>query len=219
MLERLIRFAENQPENRVFEIGSNSDLLLENTLTGNLVWTIENFAHSRKGMLTFPTKFDRVGPLLPLNHQGKIIIRMSVNPPDIIRKAEFGTSRLEARIHALNALHASGYPIGLLIAPVIFLDGWETMYSQLLETLAGQLSPSAKKNLKIEIIFMTYSYVHRMINAQAFPNAVSLYNETQMTGRGMGKYHYRAGLKKQGEAFFRRELPRRLPESHIVYMV
>ena len=79
----------------MFEIGSNSDLVLENTITNNLVWTITNFAKSKKGMLTFPTKFDMVDDLLDLPGKEKVIIRMSLNPKLIIDKVEIGTSKLD----------------------------------------------------------------------------------------------------------------------------
>ena len=68
------------------------------------MWTIENFKNTSKGKLTFPTKFDMVEPILPLDHQGKVIIRVSVNPEEIINKVEFGTSRLKGRIEAINKL-------------------------------------------------------------------------------------------------------------------
>ena len=98
MLEKIIKVSQKSEKNLTFEIGSNSDLILENSITGNLVWTIQNFANTEKGFLTLPTKFDMVDEILPLNHNGKIIIRMSVNPEEIIKKVEFGTSRLKGRI-------------------------------------------------------------------------------------------------------------------------
>ena len=106
----------------VFEIGSNSDLVLENTITNNLVWTTNNFLSNpnQKGFLTFPTKFDMIDSILNLNHKGKIIIRVSINPEEIINKVEFGTSRLLERINAINKLSQAGYKIGILVAPVIF---------------------------------------------------------------------------------------------------
>src|SRR5690554_5173162 len=64
MMEKLLRTARQADRDLVFEIGSNSDLVLENTITGNLIWTIEQFSKSPKGFLTFPTKFDMVEPLL-----------------------------------------------------------------------------------------------------------------------------------------------------------
>ena len=51
MLEKMIKTAEKSDRNLTFEIGSNSDLVLENTITDNLVWTIENFKNSKKKIL------------------------------------------------------------------------------------------------------------------------------------------------------------------------
>ena len=68
MLEKIIKVAKQSEKQLTFEIGSNSDLILENTITGNLVWTIENFANTEKGLLTLPTKFEMVDSILPLNH-------------------------------------------------------------------------------------------------------------------------------------------------------
>ena len=128
MLDKIIRTANKSERELTFEIGSNSDLVLENTITGNLEWTIENFANTPKGYLTFPTKFEMVDSLLPLKHNNKIIIRMSVNPEEIINKVEFGTSRLKGRIEAINKLVEAGYKVGILIAPVILVENWKELY-------------------------------------------------------------------------------------------
>ena len=45
----------------------------------------------------------------------------------------------------------------------------------------------AQKQMFLEIIMMTYSYVHRAINSEAFPNALDLYDKQLMTGRGRGR--------------------------------
>lgn len=90
MLEKIIKTAnQNIAKELTFEIGSNSDLILENTITNNLVWTIENFAKSNRGFLTFPTKFDMIEPILNINGIEKVIVRMSVNPDKIINSVEF----------------------------------------------------------------------------------------------------------------------------------
>ena len=128
MLEKIIKTAEKSEKELTFEIGSNSDLILENTITKNLVWTIENFAKTKKGYLTFPTKFDMVDDILEIDHNGKIIVRVSVNPEEIINKVEFGTSRLKGRIEAINKLVEAGYRVGILIAPVILVENWKQLY-------------------------------------------------------------------------------------------
>ena len=136
MLDKIIRVANKSEKDLTFEIGSNSDLILENTITGNLPWTIENFKNSPKGHLTFPTKFDMVDDILNVDHQGKVTVRMSVNPELIINRVEFGTSRLKERIDAINKLKEAGYKIGILIAPVIMVENWKELYFELIKQLA-----------------------------------------------------------------------------------
>lgn len=219
MLERLIRTAKSSAVPLTFEIGSNSDLPLENVVTGNLPWTIEAFARRGKGSLTFPTKFDLVEPLLSLEHKGKTIFRMSVNPSEIIRRIELGTSPLEARVDALNRMCEAGYPVGMLLAPVILVPDWKELYSRLIEQLADTLSERVRTSGFIEVIFMTYSFVQNAINQDAFPNAPLLYSKEQMVGRGRGKYCYREPLRIEGETFLRSLLAEKLPQMPILYVV
>ena len=219
MLEKIIKVAKQSEKQLTFEIGSNSDLILENTITGNLVWTIENFANTEKGRLTLPTKFEMVDSILPLNHNDKIIIRMSVNPSEIINKVEFGTSRLKGRIEAINKLVEAGYKIGILIAPVILVDNWQQLYTELIQTLNSELSEKAKKMAFFEIIFMTYSYVHTKINEEAFPEAINLYDKEIMTERGNGKYGYKEKNRIEAEKFLREQMNKYFPNNRIEYVV
>lgn len=219
MLDKIKKTANKADRNLVFEIGSNSDLILENTITGNLEWTIENFKNQGKGMLTFPTKFDMVEPILNLNHNGKIIVRMSVNPAEIINKIEFGTSRLKGRIEAINKLVEAGYAVGILVAPIILVDNWKILYKELLEELNTNLSEKAKKQVFFELIFMTYSYVHNAINHEAFPNAIELYNKEIMTGRGRGKYAYKKEIKEEAKKYMGELMHKYFPNNEIKYIV
>ena len=219
MLNKLIRTSNKSERPLTFEIGSNSDLILENTITDNLTWTIENFAKEGHGFLTFPTKFDMVDSLLQLDHKGKTIVRVSVNPEEIIRKVEFGTSSLQNRISAINKLSEAGYPVGLLIAPVIMLENWESLYTELIDVLESTLSEKVKKSSFFEIIFMTYSYVHKVINGEAFPNAINIFNRELMTSRGRGKYCYKKDIKKDGEDFLKKEINKCFPNMKIAYIV
>ena len=219
MLEKIIKVAEKSENELTFEIGSNSDLILENSITGNLDWTIKEFSKINRGYLTFPTKFDMVDSICKIEHKGKIIPRMSVNPEKIINQVEFGTSRLKERVIAINKLKTAGYKVGILIAPVIFVENWKEEYENIIKYLAENLSEEAKKDIFFEIIFMTYSYVHRMINKEAFPNAITLYKQEQMTGRGRGKYMYKEYIRKEGEIFFREKLTKYFPKNKIVYIV
>ncbi len=219
MLDKIIKTANTSSSSLTFEIGSNSDLILENSITNNLPWTIENFASSNKGFLTFPTKFDMVDPILDVNGKERVIVRMSMNPAEIIKKVEFGTSSLENRITAINKLHAVGYPVGILIAPIILVDNWQELYENLLIELSNKLSNEVKRDTFFELIFMTYSYVHTKINEEAFPNAISLYNKEMMSGSGRGKYRYRDSIKFTATAYMEDLMRKYFPNNKILYIV
>lgn len=218
MLDRLLKKDAAADVHQTFEIGSNSDLLLENTITNNLIYTIERFGREGRGKLTFPSKFDMVQPLLGLDHHQKTIFRMSMNPQEIINKVEIGTSSLSARIRALNDMAEAGYPVGMLIAPVILLPNWKQLYGELIDRLADELSPKVLQKGFIEIILMTYSFVQNAINTDAFPNAVQLYDREIMTGRGRGKYCYRNDIRGEAESFLRQKLSQRLGTMPILYI-
>lgn len=217
MLEKIIKEANKSEEELVFEIGSNSDLILENTITGNLVWTIEKFAKNNKGYLTFPTKFDMVDDLLNLDHRGRIIVRISVNPQEIIKNVEIGTSNLEGRINAINKLCDAGYKVGILVAPIILVENWKELYEGLFINLKEKLSDKVKKEVFFEVILMTYSYIHRKINEEAFPTLVNLYDEEKMTGRGKGKYSYKQDVRNEVEEYLKQLFLKYFPDNKILY--
>lgn len=219
MLDKLKNTANKSEKDLVFEIGSNSDLVLENTITGNLEWTIDNFKNNPKGKITFPTKFDMVEPILDLNHNGKVIVRMSLNPEEIINRVEFGTSRLKNRLEAINKLVEAGYEVGILIAPIILVDNWKELYENLLKEMEEKLTSKAKKVVFFELIFMTYSYVHNAINHEAFPNAIELYNKEKMTGRGRGKYAYKPAIKEEAKKYMQELMKKYFPNNEIKYIV
>ena len=219
MLDKIIKTSNKSEKELTFEIGSNSDLILENTITQNLEWTIPQFAKDEKGYLTFPTKFDMVDNILNLEHKGRIVVRMSINPEEIIRKVELGTSSLENRVKAINKLKDAGYKIGILIAPIIFVDNWKVLYEETIKYLYENLNDNVKKDVFFELIFMTYSYVHTKINEEAFPNAIQIYDKEKMTGRGKGKYMYKQAIRDEGREFFIEKMHKYFPNNEIMYIV
>lgn len=219
MMSKLKRAAQKAGRDLVFEIGSNSDLVLENAVTGNLKWTIDEFASSPSGRLTLPTKFDMVDDLLPLRHSGRTAVRMSLNPEEIIRKNEFGTSNLSGRLTAMKKLHEAGYPVGILVAPLILTDGWQEQYDGLFRRMADELPKSLLAQAPFELIFMTYGFAHRQINPEAFPGAAEPYDGALMSPCGRGRSSYRKPVKEQASLFFRERLARYFPDSEIAYIV
>ena len=160
-----------------------------------------------------------VDPILNLDHQGKVIVRMSVNPQEIIKEIEIGTSPLKNRVEAINKLKKVGYPVGILIAPVVLVDNWKEKYEGVVKYLSENLSDEVKKDVFFEIIFMTYSYVHNAINQEAFPNAINVYDKDLMMVRGRGRYMYKKEIREDGSLFFKNIMEKYFPQNEIKYIV
>ena len=160
-----------------------------------------------------------VDDILNLKHEKRIIPRMSVNPKSIIQTIELGTSNLDERIEAINKLADADYPVGILIAPVIFVDNWKKLYKDLIIYLNKKLSDKAKEIIFFEVIFMTYSFVHNAINTEAFPNSPVLFSKELMTGRGKGKYTYKNQLKAEGTLYISSLLKKHFKDNEIKYIV
>ncbi len=219
MLNKLIKKAINSEKDEVYEIGSNSDLVLENMITHNLEWTIEEFAKINKGYITFPTKFSNVDSLLKLSHNGRVIVRMSVNPEYIIKNVEFLTASLKNRVEAVNKLVDAGYRVGIIIAPVILIKDYRKMYKELILYLRDNLSSKAKESVFFEIIFMTYSYVHDRINKEAFKDAIDLYDKDKMKARGRYKYAYKDDVLIPAKKYILSMLKKYFNKNEIKYIV
>ncbi|MDQ7794307.1 MAG: radical SAM protein [bacterium] len=202
----------------VVEIGSNSDLVLEDTLTGSLQWAIDRFSGLRRLQGTLATKFAAVEPLLALDHRRRTRLRVSVNPEPIVRRLEVGTAPLDRRLEAARMLHQAGYPVGVNLAPVVLEDGWERDYGQLLDRLEAELPESLKRTLFFEIIFMTYGVANCRLWAEVSPRIRQPYDPARMRPKGRGKYAYRPEVRGPAEAFFRRELKRRFPQAILTYV-
>lgn len=219
MMDKLIQASKTAQKEETFEIGSNSDLILENTVTGNLPYVIPEFGKYGRGNITLPTKFHMVDDLLGLDHNRKTIIRMSVNPDQFISSIELGTSNLNNRLEAINKLVEADYKVGILVAPVILMDNWEALYRELIVQLHDTLTPKAKKQLFFEVIFLTYSYVQQKINEDAFSHATELYSRETMSPKGRGKYSYKKDIKAFAGDFIRSLLEQYFPQSEIIYIV
>ena len=136
-----------------------------------------------------------------------------------VKKIKWLKLEVKERIEAINKLAEAGYKVGILIAPVILVENWKELYENLIKRLEAELSEKVKKQAFFEIIFMTYSYVHTKINAEAFPNAIKLYNKEIMTGRGNGKYAYKKEIKEDSQKYILELMQRYFPSNEIKYIV
>lgn len=219
MIRAIEKNAAKIKTTKVYELGSNSDMVLENTITGNLRWAIEKIGKMNDVKATFATKFAMVDNLLTAEHNGNTQMRISVNPEYIVKNIEIGTSSLQERINAANKMYKAGYRVGLNIAPIILIEGWREMYKDLFITLNRELHEGLKRQLFVEVIFMTYGTANNFINKEAFPKAVDVFNKDIMKPKGLGKYCYKPEPRLDAEDYIRMLIEKYLPHSTISYIV
>lgn len=131
-----------------FEVSCYTDPLGIEHLTGGLAECIRYFGTRSNAQLRWVSKFDGVSELLNLPHNGRTRCRISVNATPVAGRFEGGTASVRARLEALRQLGkpsdsgGGGYPIGLVIAPIMPFEDWEIHYTRLFEDISAALTLS-----------------------------------------------------------------------------
>ncbi|WP_058303686.1 spore photoproduct lyase [Gorillibacterium timonense] len=213
--------AERVPEITRFEAACTSDPVGLEHISGSLAELIAFMADQEYGRLRFVTKFHHVEPLLGLKHNNHTRIRFSVNSDYVIKNFEPGTSRFQERIEAAGKIAEAGYPLGFIIAPIIWYEGWQDGYHELLEKLSRAIPRSIYKTLSFELIQHRYTKTAKNVILKRYPKTkLDMQEETRKYkwGRwGQGKYVYpdeQAGLLKD---FLYTHIQEKFPDATIDY--
>jgi spore photoproduct lyase len=202
-------------EGTTFEASCYTDPLGIEHLTGSLAEAIRCFgAWDAAVQLRFTTKYDAVGPLLALPHARRTRIRFSVNAAGTER-FEGGAPRMGQRLAALRQVALAGYRVGLTVAPIIAIDGWEAAYDGLLAACAGALEGVAEPDLTVELITHRFTGGSKAVLEGWYPGSPLEMDPDlrtrKLTKFGSAKFVYpkatMAGLRAGVEASVRRHLP------------
>lgn len=212
---------ERAPEITRFEAACTSDPVGLEHITGSLGDLIRFMAEEEFGRLRFVTKYHHVEPLLGLQHNGHTRIRFSVNSDYVIRQFEPGTSRFHERIEAAGKVAAAGYPLGFIIAPIIWYDRWEQGYAELLERLADTLPPEAERDLTFEMIQHRFTKTAKSVIEQRYPKTkleMDIEKRKKKWGRwGRNKYVYQDEQQQALREFITERIFEHFPKANIDY--
>lgn len=195
ILKQAKQYIEDRaPEITRFEAACTSDPVGLEHISGSLKEYIEFMGREPLGRLRFVTKFHHVEPLLDAKHNGHTRFRFSVNADYVIKNFEPATSSFYERIEAAGKVAKAGYPLGFIIAPIIWHEGWEEGYGELLHKLKEALPPEATSDLTFELIQHRYTKTAKNIIHQRYPKTKLEMDEAKRKykwGRwGQGKYVY-----------------------------
>jgi spore photoproduct lyase len=110
---------EQEDGDTTYEVSCYTDPLGIEHLTGSLAECIRYFATRKTAHLRWVSKFNHVEQLLDLPHNGHTRCRVSVNADPVSHTMEGGTATVAQRLQALRKLATHGYPVGVVIAPIM----------------------------------------------------------------------------------------------------
>jgi spore photoproduct lyase len=208
-----------------FEASCYTDPLSIEHLTGSLEETIRFFSQHTDNHLRFVTKFDAVDPLLNIEHNGRSRWRVSLNASPVSPRLEGGTASIDARIHALRKLAlpqqqgGGGYPIGVVLAPIMPIDNWKYEYATLLDQLQHNLNFDT--DFTFELITHRFTPGSKEVLMGWYPNTSLDMDETQRATKknkfGGTKYVYPAATMLAMKQFFYAEIKARFPQANTLY--
>ena len=207
-----------------FEASCYTDPLGLEHISGSLAHTIRWFGEHEGAHLRWTTKFAAVEPLLGLAHGGRTRARFSINAEPVSRRWEGGTAPVAERLAAARRMafpveQGGGYPIGLVVAPIVALPDWETRYAQLLDAVQAALP--ADCDLTWELITHRFTPGSRDTLLGWYPRtSLEMDPSTRASKRGKFggvKYVYHPALMREMRAWFEGEISARFPASRVLY--
>ncbi len=227
ILENLTRYeGASEAAPKSFEASCYTDPLGIEHLTGSLAQTIRHFG-TREGRahLRWVSKFDNVDSLIDLPHNNQTRARFSLNAAAVSRQFEGGVASVPARLAALRkmalprARGGGGYPVGVVIAPIMPLPDWENAYGALLDQIAGALNFDV--DLTFELITHRFTPGSRETLLGWYPNTtldLDEANRERKTNKFGGVKHvYPRDTMREIQGYFKREIARRFPAARVLY--
>lgn len=166
ILGQISRVASKLNKPTAFYLGKLQDGLALDSLTGYSRLMIPFFAKQKHARMILLTKCGQVNNLLELEHNGHTTLSWSLNPPEVSEMFETNVPSISARIEAMKKCAKAGYPIRVVLMPIIPIDNWQDIYSDFIESLL--------ESVKLERITLgqicSYSTAMQLTNKKLGPN-------------------------------------------------
>jgi spore photoproduct lyase len=202
-----------------YEVSCYTDPLGIEHLTGSLAECIRYFGTTDNGHLRWVTKFDNVESLLDLPHNKHTRCRVSVNADPISHFMEGGTATVDNRLQAIRQLALSGYPVGIVIAPIMASADWQQHYQNLFARIAKSLDFNC--DLTFELITHRFTPKSKDTLQTWYPNSKLDLDETGRAQKrnkfGGIKYVYPQLTMSELQDFIQTGIEKNFPQAQILY--
>jgi spore photoproduct lyase len=219
ILANLSRYEKAGLQETTYEASCYTDPLSLEHLTGSLAESIRYFGTRDSAYLRWVTKFDAVDQLLDLPHNGHTRCRISVNADPVSHYMEGGTATVEQRLQGIRKLALRGYPIGLVVAPIMTIDNWQAHYSALFSQIAQALDFEC--DLTFELITHRFTPKSKEVLQTWYPNSKLDLEEGDRAQKrnkfGGVKYVYERDTMTELKDFIQDKITANFPSAQILY--
>ena len=210
---------EREDRQTTYEVSCYTDPLGIEHLTGSLAECIRYFGTRDTARLRWVSKFDHVDSLLDLPHNQHTRCRVSVNADPVSHSMEGGTATVANRLQGLRKLAENGYPIGIVIAPIMAIADWQTHYTNLFDLI--QQTIDLECDLTFELITHRFTPKSKEVLQTWYPNSkldLEADNRSQKRNKFGGvKYVYNRDTMSELKEFVRSQIDTRFPNAEILY--
>ena len=160
-----------------FRIGTGefTDSLLLDPITEFSKIVVPFFAHFPNCVLELKTKTDHVDHLEGLKHAGRTIVAWSMNSRRIISSEEGRAVSLERRLECARLCVNWGYRLAFHFDPMIYYEGWEEGYREVIELIFDKLDP--EKIVWISLGCFRFMPALKNIIEEKYPESNIIYGE------------------------------------------
>ena len=121
--------------------GEQTDSLSLDDISRHSQKLVSFFKDCPNWVLEFKTKSHNVKNFENLPHRGNITVSWSVNPEEIVKKEEHGTSSLTDRLKTARRIKDKGFRVSFHIDPIIYHPRWRENYGQLADQITSAFKP------------------------------------------------------------------------------
>ncbi len=224
ILDNLAAYVQSRsgPETS-FEVSCYTDPLGIEHLTGSLAECIRWFGARPPddgARLRWVSKFAAVEPLLALPARWSDPLPGERQRAACFAEAGGRHAPVSARLAGLGRLaREAGYPVGLVIAPIMPIDDWETHYGALLDEAA--VASRGAGDVTVELITHRFTPGSKEVLQGWYPNTTLDLDEANRARKfnkfGGVKYVYPRDVMGTLRSFFEREIAAKLPMARILY--
>jgi len=141
--------AQNPKSNFRVGTGETIDSLSLDDLTLYSQTLVKWFAKHPHLTCEFKTKSDNIKNFIDLEHAGNVVVSFSINPQAIVESEEHRTAPLQARLAAARKAADKKFPVAFHIDPMIYVEGWQDLYENLVDRVADMFSPEELKWISV----------------------------------------------------------------------